>query len=259
MDFATAHLSIFNNNDAWEDTVISVDKIEYIGGKKITYMSSTNFHKTTQKTDGHFWVEDSNGNVINDITAKGFIDLHKAHNRIPVYLPAKPEDEARYIENCHNKILKPNIDNAGGEKKYFDLLAQRNLGAGDCYMHSTLLAYQTGGKLRFGFLGFMDNTKKIGWIFGHPDLKYKLFDNTDDGILTCDYPTHLYDHPYLVEKETTRKRKIMEEVERKKEKQRLENLKKDVIANKIADELIAECERDNAKKPPTKKQKKHKK
>jgi hypothetical protein len=215
--------------------------------------------------DGHFWVEDADGNIINDITMLPHQQKFEAKGEKVVRYHPSPEDEARYIQHKYDDITATNISHYESEDAYYADLASKDLHSFDCYQNAMLTAYRTGHRVRFGFIGALKPNGMIYWYFGHPDNTYDDFEgdpNQSFQEIKNTRETHISSHPQLVAKiEREKAKKEAEEKERAeylKRKQAEDLKKKEAVAKKAEEELFAMLDKEEkqSKKKNNKKSKK---
>jgi hypothetical protein len=158
--------------------------------------------------DGHFWVEDPKGKILNDLTGKVHIDKFHQNGHSAVYLRANPSDEARFISKKMKEVVAKNIAKHGGNVEQYYASVEKELEkhiregkAGyDCFQNATLTAYKTGGVIRYGHFGAMFPDGNIYWYFGHPDNTYEEFEKRKDGANAKfhNYDTHKSQHPSAI-------------------------------------------------------------
>ena len=179
------------------------------------HISTTNFVTQEEIIDGHFWVETPDGEVYNDLTGAEHVAKFEARGETAVYLPANPDDEARFIAK-KMKLVQENIDKVGSEEEYYQSLANKRMNGFDCFQNATLMAYQTGYRMRYGHFGAMKPNGMIYWYFGHPRNKYEDFEVKKDKKDYKSGDTHYSNHPYLLEKHQRQFRLKQEAKERAK-------------------------------------------
>jgi len=234
-----------------EDGKVHIDTMNWVNEKK--------------HTDGHFWVENDKGEIINDITIQDHFKRFEAKGDVGVYLYANPADEARYIKEKYETITYKNIRNYNDEAEYYKQLEKKGFHNCDCFQNATYTAYKTGGRVRFGFAGALKKSGWIYWFFGHPQNTYEQFEGNADAEF-ADIPntheTHISSHPQLVaqmEKKKTEKEAKEKQLREYQEKKRKDNLKKmEQRADKAEKELFAMLEKED-KQNKNKKSKKSKK
>ena len=226
------------------------------GAKTFVNISQINWTDSKKRIDGHFWVEDEYGNVIND-SATLALDWMKEREITPVYLPCENEDGKRYLKEKLEKAKKE-AEKTGGEDIYYAHMEEREFGSYSCWPNALLNARRTGRPIKYGFLGGMDKRGYIRWFFGHPDNKYDDFEAPEGtNNIKNERTTHIDEHPYLKD---AKQRKIKAEQERRQAKKKLQETVREqeleimkVKANQAEKELF-----DMLDKEDKKKHKKHK-
>ena len=230
-----------------------------VGNVNVEILAGGQVHITTNEfqynlaeeiIDGHFWVETPDGEVYNDLTGAEHIARMEAKGDTPVYLPANHDDEARFIAYKMLMVQK-NIDKLG-EEDYYRALANKRMTGFDCFQNATLMAYQTGYRMRYGHFGAMKPNGMIYWFFGHPKNKYEDFEVKKDKKDYKSGETHYSDIPYLLEKHQRTFRLKQEAKERakalKKAKDDAEFEVRKAHQEKAEAELFAMLDSENNKK-----------
>lgn len=222
--------------------------------------------------DGHFWVEDEEGDVICDRTGETHRKKMASRGDIAVYLPANQADEERFIREQYEAVTRKNIDDnyGGDEEYYYDELSKKDLHSFDCYQNAMLVAYLSKGKgrVRFGFFGALKPDGMIYWYFGHPANTYDDFladpqFNQRPEDIKNNYETHIKQHPELVARMDgilERKELAKKEAKDRAEKiHRAELIEKEKKAKKAEAELFEMLDKEEAQSKKKNKKNKSKK
>jgi len=254
------------------ETIFVVNQVNQENGSKVIQLDQYNFVEGTRRIDGHYWIEDDNGEIIYEETARS------QHREVRAFKDALQDDPDSFLFYHHiDPILEQQIisdetkiqeKDWGGKEKHEMLLKQRNNGAFQCFTSSLRNQLLHGGNLRFGAIGIASpRDQDVYWLFGHPhNTEYEHWIVAKDPILEQQILIHdcctmwretprIYD-AYNKEVEAKRQDALLKQ----REKDRQDALrwnKKEALAKKQAEELLALLDREDkkvgAKKKPNRK------